>query len=151
MSGVPSKPPSKRRRRNKPASYGLAEPVTASAADVEGPGGENSPGRTLDIENPHPLIKALWTSLQTSCESRFYSESDWRRVHLELWFANETMVRGPVSAAAWEQIQRGLNALLISPAEKRRCAIEVRLSGPDADENAAVALIGRYRQQLKPL
>jgi len=30
--GVPPKPASKRRRRNVPASYGAAEPVTAPAA-----------------------------------------------------------------------------------------------------------------------
>jgi hypothetical protein len=36
-------------------------------------------------------------------------------------------------------------------AAKRRAAIEVKAAGPDADENAAVALLGRYRQQLKPL
>ena len=46
--GVPPKPASKRRRRNVPASYGAAEPVTAPAA---------SPGpRTLGIADAHPLI-----------------------------------------------------------------------------------------------
>jgi hypothetical protein len=41
--------------------------------------------------------------------------------------------------------------MLISPAEKRRCAIEVRPTGVDADEHAAVAMVGRYRQRLKPV
>jgi hypothetical protein len=68
------KPPAKRRRYNKPASYGAAEPTSAPAADVR--------ERTLDIENPHPLVQQLWTTLQTSVESRFYSESDWERARV---------------------------------------------------------------------
>ena len=37
MAGIgrPPKPPSKRRRTNKPASYGAAEPITAPAAGVQ--------------------------------------------------------------------------------------------------------------------
>jgi hypothetical protein len=142
MSGPAPKPPAKRRRYNKPASYGAAEPVSAPAADIR--------ERTLDIENPHPLVAQLWTTLQESVESRFYSESDWERARFECWYANEVM-RGQLSAAAWQQVQHGLSELLISPAAKRRAAIELKAAGPDADENAAVALLGRYRQQLKPL
>jgi hypothetical protein len=68
---------------------------------------------------------------------------------LECWYANEVM-RGPLSAAAWEQVQRGLNALLISPAEKRRCAIEVRPS-PDTSEATAVSMLAAYKAKLKPV
>jgi hypothetical protein len=139
-SGPPPKP--KRRRRNVPANYGLAEPVTAPSA-CDG-------ARALDIANPHPLVQALWTTLQTSCEARFYSEADWARVKLELWNANETMMRGPVSAAAWEVIQKGLSALLISPAEKRRCAIEVKPVDDDR-EATAVSVLAGYKAKLKPV
>jgi hypothetical protein len=68
---------------------------------------------------------------------------------LELWYADATM-RKP-TGSAWQQVQHGLNALLISPAEKRRCAIELQPPGPDPDADTAVAMIGRYRQQLKPV
>jgi hypothetical protein len=69
MPGPAPKPASKRRRANKPRSYGRAEPVVAPAAD---------PGvRELGIENPHPLIASMWNTVAQSCESEFYSESDW--------------------------------------------------------------------------
>jgi hypothetical protein len=71
------------------------------------------------------------------------------KVRWELWFANETM--GRPTANAWQQIQHGLNELLISPAAKRRAAIELAPPGPDVDEVAAVSMIGKYRSKLKPV
>ena len=41
--------------------------------------------------------------------------------------------------------------MLISPAEKRRAAIEVRPVGPDADTEAAVSMVGKYQQKLQIL
>ena len=132
--GPPPKPASKRRRRTKPASYGAAEPTTVSAADVQ--------ERALGIDDPH----------QESCESRFYSEADWQRLRMELWFANAAMCSTrPISGHTWAAIQHGLTELLISPAAKRRAAIELQPPGPDTDEVAAVSMIGRYRQSLKPV
>ncbi len=141
--GPAPKPASKRRRRNVPKSYGAAQPTTAPAAGVQ--------DRELGLEDPHPLIVSMWENVQTSCEATFYGPADWERLRLELWYANTVMASGRPTGPAWTVIQRGLNDLLVSPAEKRRVAIEVRPSGPDADENAAVAMIGRYRQQLKPV
>jgi hypothetical protein len=77
MPGPVPKPASKRRRYNKPASYGAAEPTTAPAAPAQ--------DRALRIVNPHPLITDMWTAVQTSCEARFYSQADWVRLRLELW------------------------------------------------------------------
>jgi hypothetical protein len=137
--GPAPKPASKRRRANKPRSYGLAQPTVAQAACVQ--------PRELGLEDPHPLIAQLWTTVQSSCEAAFFSEADWARLRCELWFANETM-RKP-TGGAWQQVQRGLNELLISPAAKRRAAVELKAAGPDENENVAVAMIGRYRQSLK--
>ena len=83
MPGVAPKPASKRRRRNVPASYGAAEPVTAPAAP--------SHDRELGIDNPHPLIVDMWDAVQTSAEARFYSEADWVRLRLELSNASRVM------------------------------------------------------------
>ena len=142
MPGPAPKPASKRRRVNKPASYGAAEPTTAPAAHVQ--------ERALGIDDPHPLI--VWNTVQTSSESRFYSEADWERLRFELWFANRAMRSGrPTSGHTWAAVQHGLTELLISPAAKRRAAIELQPPGPDADENAAVSMLGRYRQSLKPV
>jgi hypothetical protein len=42
-------------------------------------------------------------------EAAFFSENDWARLRLELWFANHTMASGRPSANAWSAIQSGLN------------------------------------------
>ena len=95
----------------------------------------------------------MWEVVQTSAESRFYSAGGLGSgCALELWNANEIDAQRQADLGrAWAAVQHGLNALLISPAEKRRVAIELRRSGPDADENAAVSMIDRYRQKLKPV
>ena len=122
--GVPPKPPSKRRRTNKPASYGAAERITTPAAPVA--------DRELGIDSPHQLVADLWEVIQTSAESRFYSAADWARLRIELWFANALLTSGkPIVAGAWQQVQHGLTELLISPAAKRRAAIELKPPDPD--------------------
>ena len=91
MPGPAPKPETKRRRANRPRSYGAVEPTTAPAAD---------PGvREFGIENPHPLIASMWNTVQHSCEAAFYSDSDWQRLRMELWYANHTMTSGRPSAA----------------------------------------------------
>jgi len=57
----------------------------------------------------------------------------------------------PPSGQTWATIQHGLTELLLSPAIKRRTAIELQPPGPDSDEVAAVSMIGKYRQSLKPV
>jgi len=104
----------------------------------------------LSIDAPHPLIVGLWQTVQESCEAAFYSDADWQRLRLELWYANHTMSSGRPSAQAWDALQHGLSELLISPAVKRRSGIELRPSA-DADADAAVSMIRRYRQSLKPV
>ena len=139
MPGPAPKPDSKRRRYAKPKSYGDATPTTAPAAPPVD-------GRKLGIENPHPLIVSIWDTVQQSCEAAFYSETDWERLRWELWHANYAMT-GSMSARAWATIQHGLNELLLSPAIKRRAGIELRPQAVDAD--AAVSMLGRYKQVLK--
>jgi len=142
--GRPPKPASKRRRTNKPTTWGAAEPVTAPAAEAQ--------DRELGIEDPHQLVASMWTTVQNSAESRFYSEADWARLRLELWNANEILTSGkPITGNAWATVQHGLNAMLISPAEKRRCAIEVKPIGADPDEDAATSMLGNYQKKLRIL
>src|SRR6476646_7988910 len=136
-TGPAPKPASKRRRYAKPASHGAADPVTAPAArDV---------ARSLGIDDPHPLIASLWATVQESSEARFYSEADWERLRMELWFTNHTMASGRPSGQAWIAIQHGLNELLLSPAVKRRAGIELKPQSVDADVVAAAEQISEYR------
>src|SRR4029079_845364 len=99
-------------------------------------------GRSPGIDNPHPLIASLWNTVQSSCESAFYSEADWERLRLR-------RSARPISGHTWAAIQHGLTELLVSPAAKRRAAIEVK--APDTDEVRAVAIIGTYKSKLKPV
>src|SRR6476659_7856201 len=64
-----------------------------------------------------PLIASLWNTVQSSCESAFYSEADWERLRFELWYANQAMRSPqPISGHPWAAIQHGLTELLVSPA-----------------------------------
>jgi hypothetical protein len=141
MPGPAPKPASKRRRYNKPASHGAAPPVVAPAAASAAP-------RSLGFD-AQPLVVDMWSALQSSCESRFFSEADWERVRWELWYASQTM--GRPTANAWQQVQHGLTELLVSPAAKRRAAIELKAAGPDPDADAAVTMLDGYRDKLKPV
>src|SRR5262249_22643511 len=134
------KPPTKRRNRGVPKSYGGAQPSTAPAAKPH--------DRQLGIDNPHPLIQGMWDAVRVLCEVKYFSEADWARLRWELFYANETM-RKP-TAASWEAVQHGLRDLLISPAEKRRCAIELKPPDPGEDE-AVVSQLDAYRDSLKPV
>ena len=143
VPGPAPKPESKRRRYNRPKSHGSATPVTAPAASGDA-------ARELGIADPHQLVADMWSTVQESCESRFYSEADWARLRLELFNANEILTSGkPITGNAWATVQHGLNAMLISPAEKRRCAIDVKPVGPDADEDAAVSMTAKYQRKLR--
>ena len=140
--GVPPKPPTKRRRANKPKSYGAATPTTAPAAAAT--------PRELGIDDPHPLIVSLWNAVHVSCENAFYSDTDWQRLRLELWHANREMASGRPSANEWSAIQSGLNEMLLSPAVKRRAGIEVKPpQGADGDVMAADRILDGYKRTLK--
>jgi hypothetical protein len=143
MAGIGPVPKaaSRRRRRTPPRTYGAATPVTAPAAGAQ--------DRELGLEDPHPLVVSMWENIQKSCEATFYSEADFARLRMELWNANEVM-RNP-RPTAWQQVQRGLSDMLISPAAKRRCAIEMKAAGPDEDADAAVSMLSGYRDKLKPV
>jgi hypothetical protein len=122
---------SQRRRRNKPVSYGAAEPVMTPAAAFR---------PELGIDDPTPQIRDLWNALQVSAESRFYSDADWHRVRIELAFGDQLVARlragEQVSAQKWQQFQNALTELLVSPAAKRRAGIETQ---PQVDPQGVVA------------
>lgn len=75
------KPASQRRRRNRPGSYGAAEPVLAG-------NGVEQPPLGFDA---HELVADMWSTLGRSVEGQFFSAADWQRARLELWFANRIM------------------------------------------------------------
>jgi len=98
--------------------------------------------------DPHPMIERMWAALGRSVESRFFSEADWARASWEMLNAQQLFVgEKPWTPANWAQVQSGLNALLVSPADKRRAGIELK-AAVDADEDAAVLQLARYEDKL---
>jgi hypothetical protein len=134
---------SQRRRRNKPVSYGAAEPVMTEAAAFR---------PELGIVDPTPQIQELWDALQGSAEARFYSDADWHRVRIELAFGDRLVATlldgGNVSGTKWQHFQNALTELLISPAAKRRAGIETR-PPVDLQGDAAEAKIFELAERLK--
>ena len=57
------------------------------------------------------------------------------------------MASGRPSGQAWAAIQHGLNELLLSPAVKHRAGIELKRA-VDVDADAAVSMVGKYKQQV---
>jgi hypothetical protein len=99
--GPAPKPESKRRRYAKPKSLGAAEPTTAPAVETTTP-------RELGIDNARPFAAALWETVQQSCEAAFYSEADWVRLRLELFYANTLLAgRRQLTPSAWSAFQSG--------------------------------------------
>lgn len=140
--GPAPKPETKRRRYAKPKSHGAAEPTTAPAAQTT--------FRELGIDNAQPFTAALWDVVQQSCEAAFYSEADWVRLRLELFYANALLAgRRQLTPSAWSTVQSGMNEMLLSPAVKRRAGIEVQPRIADVDEEAAESMAGKYRHALK--
>ena len=136
--GVTPKPPSKRRRTNKPASYGLAEPIQAGRAAKQ-------PDLGFDA---HFLVTDLWKALEESVEGRFFSAADWERARAELWYMNHILGQEIVSPASWQRVQNGLSEMLVSPADKRRVGIELKAAVEDPDEVAAVGIMAGYQEKL---
>lgn len=142
-SGRVPKPPSQRRRRNKPRSYGAAEVTTAQAAPKIPP---------LGIAEPTSVIADMWEALQTSAEARFYSTADWQRARTVLIHGDGLMAAiaagEKINAAAWKSFQDGLTELLVSPAAKRRAGIEMK-PVTDTDEAEAEAQIAELQTTLR--
>jgi hypothetical protein len=94
----------------------------------------------------------MWTAVHESCEARVLLRRRLGAAAFELWNANQVMRSGrPISGNTWAAVQHGLTELLISPAAKRRAAIELRPPGPDEDAVAAVSMLGAYKRKLKPV
>jgi hypothetical protein len=117
---------------------GVAEPTVAGPGDEQPPLGFDA----------HELVTDLWAALAQSVEGQFFSTTDWQRARLEMWHADKLVRSGQPTANQWARMQHGLDELLVSPALKRRAGIELRKHAADADEDAAVSLVGGYRQAL---
>jgi hypothetical protein len=146
-----------RRMNRLSTNRGNPGPPRLRKAKAHGWRGRASPRRPVrraaaaGVRGPRAGVD-LWAVLGSSVEGQFYSAADWQRGRWELWYASTVMTAGQgPSANMWTTIQRGLGELLVSPAAKRRAAIELQAAGPDPDEVAAVSMVGRYHSMLRPV
>jgi hypothetical protein len=134
MPGPPPKRSELRRRRNK-----VDIDRVQVSAPVEAP--------DLGIEGAHPLAVDLYESLKDSGQARWYEPSDWARARLLVWSLSKMLDSGRPSAMLLAALQKDMDALLVSEAERRRVRMEIE-RGPvdDSAEQAKVAQMEKYRR-----
>jgi hypothetical protein len=140
MAGVPGqrghvpKRSIQRRRRNAVAidRVGVAEQVVVP---------------DLDLEDVHPLARDFYESLRTSGQSRWYEPSDWQRARIFTALLSKQLFKGSSSSMMYAALQKDMDALLVSEAERRRVRMEVeRLASDTSVVDAKVSQMARYRQ-----
>lgn len=146
MPGPLPKPASQRRRRNKPKSYGEADAVMVASRPVK------KPSLSLPFadpaEKPHKLVSSFWRVLRSSeVDTSFWTAADWQRARVTMWFLDKQLKRpGPTGAQAMDSIMKQFDALLVSPAEKRRLGIEIKAH--DDALPPEVAIMENYRSRV---
>lgn len=134
MPGPAPKRSSQRRRRN-----------VVDIDRVELAGTVEAP--PLAVEDVHPLAADLYESLKASGQARWYEPSDWARAQLLVWSLSKMLNSGRPSAMLLAALQKDMDALLVSEAERRRVRMEIE-RGPadDSAERAKVAQMEAYRR-----
>jgi hypothetical protein len=124
-----------RRRRNKVDIDHVEMAGTVEAPDL------------LDLEDAHPLAVNLYESLRSSGQARYYEPSDWARAQLLVWSLSKMLHTGRPSAMLLAALQKDMDALLVSEAERRRVRMEIERGAPDdSAERAKVAQMEAYRR-----
>jgi hypothetical protein len=101
----------------------------------------------LDLEDAHPLAVNLYESLKASGQARWYEPSDWARAQLLVWSLSKMLNTGRPSAMLLAALQKDMDALLVSEAERRRVRMEIERGAPDdSAERAKVAQMEAYRR-----
>lgn len=98
-------------------------------------------------EDVHPLARDFYKSLRISGQARWYEPSDWQRARVFTWLLSDQLKTGRPSSMLYQALQRDMDALLVSEAERRRVRMEVERLPPDTSvEDAKVAQMARYRE-----
>lgn len=143
MSGPVPKRSDQRRRRNasnKVETVQLEDQVVIPDLDIE------YTSRGGDIIPAHPIAQDLYDSLRTSGQARFYEPADWQRARILCRMLSDQLWSGRPSAQLYAALQKDMDALLISEAERRRVRLEIERSKPDAGDDPKVAQMAKYRK-----
>lgn len=138
MGGPVPKRSSQRRRRN------------AVVVDhVEVPGSVVVPD--LDLVDAHPLAVSLYESLKASGQCRYYEPSDWQRARIMCHLLSQQLKTGRPSAMFYAALQRDMDSLLVTEAERRRVRVEIDRVVEDQDERAALDSLHDLRARRERL
>jgi hypothetical protein len=95
----------------------------------------------------HPVARDLYESLRISGQARYYEPADWQRARVMTYLLSGILWSGRPSSMLYAALQRDMNDLLISEAERRRVRMEIDRAEPDTSaDDARVAQLDRYRR-----
>lgn len=143
MPPVPKRSSERRRRNKVDIDHVQVEGVvTVPDLDIE-----SAPDEYRDPKPIHPVARALYESLRTSGQARYYEPSDWQRARVMVFLLSQQLWTGRPSATMYAALQSDMDALLISEAERRRVRMEIDRAVPDTSaDDARVAQMARYRK-----
>jgi hypothetical protein len=126
MPGPVPKRSSQRRRRN----HVQVDRVEVAGGPVVVP--------ELGLDGVHPLARDLYESLRESGQSRWYEPSDWQRARIMVHLLSGLLKAERPSVTMYVALQRDMDALLVTEAERRRTRVEIERDLVDEDEQAAL-------------
>lgn len=133
MPGPPPKRSSQRRRRNK---------VDIDHVEVDGVVEPPELGMEL-----HPLAAETYESLKVSGQARYMEPSDWQRARIFVSLLSNLLMSSQPSSMMYQALQKDMDALLMSEAERRRVRMEIERGPVDTSEqDAKVAAMSAYRR-----
>ncbi|WP_244431603.1 hypothetical protein [Segniliparus rugosus] len=99
----------------------------------------------LGINDPHPIVKDLYSSLAESAQSRYYEPSDWHFARLAMGFVDGLVKSSRPSAQMLTVVNQMLTDLLITEGARRRVRLEVER---DQSEGVVLDVASLFRQRL---
>lgn len=95
----------------------------------------------------HPIAKRMYASFRTSGQAHFWQNSDWNFAWHVMDDLSEYKKSGKRSSMMLAEVNRALERLLVTEADRRKARIE--LMAPEEEETpAAVIAIADYREAL---
>jgi hypothetical protein len=99
----------------------------------------------LDMDDPHPLTRAMYQSLLDSAQARYFEPSDWAYAKFTMRFVDGLLRSSRPSAIMLGQVNQMLTALLMTESERRRVRIEVERGKQQEAQVYDVAALFRQR------
>lgn len=79
----------------------------------------------LGLEDPHPVVAEMYSSLVTSGQAKFYEPSDWAFAKYTMHFADRLIKANRPSSQMLVAVNSMMTDLLVSEGSRRRVRMEV--------------------------